>query len=82
MEVKKQCSSFSWKGLAGSAVGDKVSWEIVCGRTNEGGLGIKRLEHWKKACLSRLIWMLYYGIETWITWRKNKFTKWKVFLGC
>jgi hypothetical protein len=41
------------------AVRAKVSWKIISGPKQEGGLGIKRLVEWNRAAMMRHIWSLF-----------------------
>lgn len=63
-QVERICNAFLWKGKGGSAVRVKVSWGKLCRPKDEGGLGLKRLGDWNKACLARIIWMLFRGSDT------------------
>lgn len=70
-KVESACRSL-WKGIAGSSYGAKVKWDIICRPKEDGGLGLKHLGDWNKACLARLVWMIFTGKDTlWIAWMKN-----------
>ncbi|XP_010412606.1 PREDICTED: uncharacterized protein LOC104698930 [Camelina sativa] len=47
-ELERICSAFLWKGVADSARGAKVSWDVVCTAKSAGGLGLKRLADWNR----------------------------------
>lgn len=66
--VEKLCNSFLWKGQAAAATtGAKVSWSLVCRPKTEGGIDLKRVADWNKACLARIICLLFSGSESlWI----------------
>nr|GEV03398.1 hypothetical protein [Tanacetum cinerariifolium] len=42
----------------------KVAWEVVCLHKKEGGLGVRRLDHFNKALMVSHIWKMSWG------WRK------------
>ncbi|GJV37916.1 CASP-like protein 4A3 [Tanacetum coccineum] len=47
----------------------KVSWEVVCLPKDEGGLGVKRLNHFNKALMVSHIWKLLSLKESlWVRW--------------
>ncbi|XP_052477259.1 uncharacterized protein LOC128032617 [Gossypium raimondii] len=62
-KVNKLCSSFLWKGHELSAKGVKVGWDKVCYPKVEGGLGLKNLSVWNKACMMRCLYLLL--IKAW-----------------
>lgn len=68
--VEQKCKSFLWKGDAtGSRGGAKVNWSVVCLSRVKGGLGIKDLGVWNKACSLKLIWLLLRRAGSlWIAW--------------
>ncbi|GKV34604.1 hypothetical protein SLEP1_g42967 [Rubroshorea leprosula] len=79
-EVEKLCSSFLWNGSANNAKGAKVNWPSVCYPKQEGGLGIKSLVQWNKACILRFIWMLFTKAGSiWVAWVHAYFLKGKSF---
>lgn len=58
-----------WSGHYENTKSAKISWSNVCLPKKEGGLGLKRIEEWNKACIARLIWLL--SLETdslWVAW--------------
>lgn len=63
-DAERVCGSFLWKEEASFAIGAKVSYTQVCRPKAEGGLGLKRVLDWNKACLARIIWLLYEGSES------------------
>ncbi|GJY21345.1 reverse transcriptase domain-containing protein [Tanacetum coccineum] len=47
----------------------KVSWEVVCLPKDEGGLGVRRLDHFNKALMISHIWKLLSLKESlWVRW--------------
>ncbi|GJX24650.1 RNA-directed DNA polymerase, eukaryota, reverse transcriptase zinc-binding domain protein [Tanacetum coccineum] len=56
-------------GLRSSKGKAKVAWELVCLPKDEGGLGIRRLEHFNSALLVSHIWNLLSLKESlWVKW--------------
>lgn len=58
-DIEKVFKGFLWSGgdlKKGSA---KIAWKIVCRPKDEGGLGIRNLQTWNEALLSRQIWRLF-----------------------
>ena len=60
---------FLWKGSIEGHHTAKVSWEVVTRSKDAGGLGIKDLGAWNRACCIKLIWMLFFqGGSVWVAW--------------
>ncbi|KAL0297905.1 UNVERIFIED_CONTAM: hypothetical protein Scaly_3079500 [Sesamum calycinum] len=55
-EVEKRSHSFLWKGLSGRGY-SKVSWQQVCRRIEEGGLGIRSIQAVNREMMSRHMWI-------------------------
>ncbi|KAL0288564.1 UNVERIFIED_CONTAM: hypothetical protein Sradi_7095200 [Sesamum radiatum] len=55
-EVEKRSHSFLWKGLSGRGY-SKVSWQQVCRRIEEGGLGIRSIQAVNREMMSRHMWL-------------------------
>ncbi|PPR88263.1 hypothetical protein GOBAR_AA32431 [Gossypium barbadense] len=49
------CTRILRKGKESSATGAKISWNQLCSLKSEGGLGLKDLYSWNKACILQLI---------------------------
>lgn len=78
--VESLCCSFLWKENVNGALGARVCWDQICRPNSEGGLGLKRASEWNKACLARLIWLLFQGLESlWIAWVKEMILRGKCF---
>ncbi|KAE8724823.1 hypothetical protein F3Y22_tig00009840pilonHSYRG00015 [Hibiscus syriacus] len=54
-DVEKLSMRFFWKGSDSSARGARVSWKHICLLKSEGGLGLRSLTDWSKACCLLLI---------------------------
>ena len=49
--IAQKCSRFFWKGRDVPAKGARVIWSSICYPKNEGGLGLKDITSWNKACI-------------------------------
>nr|VDD08681.1 unnamed protein product [Brassica oleracea] len=58
------CSTFLLKGDVDSRNNARVAWDTVCLTKEQGGLEVKDLYVWNKACSLRLIWMLFFRPES------------------
>lgn len=68
-KINSLCSVFLWKGDIESHNTARVSWEAVTKSKKEGGLGIKDLSLWNKACCLKLIWLLFFQSGSiWVAW--------------
>lgn len=64
------------EGVSGICRVGQSEMGTICRPMNEGGLGLKKLEDWNKACLARLNWMIYCRKESlWIAWIKVNLLK-------
>lgn len=79
-DVERTCNSFLWNGSVGSVVGAKVGWKAICSPKCEGGLGLRNIEDWNKAYLTRIIWFLFAWKNTlWIAWVNHNLLKGRSF---
>ena len=71
-KVETTLRSFLWKGSDLIPTGARVAWDRVCLPKEEGGLGIKTLEHWNKAAIVKHLWLLCSGEDSsWATWVRS-----------
>ncbi|XP_039008452.1 uncharacterized protein LOC120136511 [Hibiscus syriacus] len=71
-KIEQLCSRFFWKGSDKAATGARVSWETICKPKHEGGLGLKDLKTWNKACMIQLIRSILAGEGSlWVAWINN-----------
>ena len=56
--INQLCARFLWHGKEQVAKGARVSWKVVCFPKSEGGLGIKDIYSWNKACVLPNIWAI------------------------
>lgn len=72
-KINSMCSSFLWKGSVEGRHSAKVAWEAITKPKSEGGLGIKNLFIWNKACMLRLVWMLFTQAGSiWAAWYREE----------
>lgn len=75
-KINSMCSTFLWKGDVECRNNARVAWDVVCLTKEQGGLGVKDLFIWNKACSLRLIWMLFFRPESvWVCWFKEVILK-------
>ncbi|KAL4386345.1 hypothetical protein GQ457_09G024940 [Hibiscus cannabinus] len=68
-DIEKLCMRFFWKGKDEPAKGARVGWKVICSPKSEGGLGVRNLDTWNKACLIQLIRKLLSAEGSlWVTW--------------
>ncbi|XP_039019963.1 uncharacterized protein LOC120151654 [Hibiscus syriacus] len=71
-KIEQLCSRFFWKGADKSAAGGMVNWQKIRLSKSEGGLGLKDLKTWNKACLMLLIKHILAGEGSlWVAWLRN-----------
>ena len=59
-KINSMCSFFLWKGNMEDHQSAKVAWDTVTLTKEQGGLGVKDLHMWNKACAMRLIWIIFF----------------------
>lgn len=70
--INSMCSVFLWKGDVESRNTARVSWETVVLPKKQGGLGIKDLLTWNKACTIRLLWLMFFRSGSlWVAWFRD-----------
>lgn len=74
--INSLCGLFLWKGRLDAHHSAKVSWEVVTKEKTCGGLGVKDLLTWNKACCIKLIWLLFFQAGSiWVCWFKTEVLK-------
>nr|GEU44046.1 hypothetical protein [Tanacetum cinerariifolium] len=69
LDIEQIMRGFLWCQGSMSRGKDKVTWEVVCLPKKEGGLGIRRLDHFNKALMVSHIWKLLSLKESlWVKW--------------
>ncbi|GLT98506.1 hypothetical protein SLE2022_160080 [Rubroshorea leprosula] len=57
-----------------------VAWDEVCLPRKEGGLGVKQLEYWNKAALSKLVWTICTNQRSlWVRWAREVLSRGESF---
>ncbi|XP_039015761.1 uncharacterized protein LOC120146195 [Hibiscus syriacus] len=75
-KIEQLCSIFFWKGTDKAATEAKVSWQKICLAKSEGGLGLKDIKTWNKACMIQLIRNILAGEGSlWVAWIKSYVVK-------
>ncbi|KAA3489595.1 LINE-1 reverse transcriptase-like protein [Gossypium australe] len=79
-KISQICTSFFSKGRDYVAYGVRVCWQLICSPKREGGLGLRNLEEWNKACiLPQVGRILAQKDSIWIAWIKEYVMKGKSF---
>ncbi|GJV29218.1 hypothetical protein Tco_1385666 [Tanacetum coccineum] len=69
LDIEQLMRGFLWCQGGVSKGKAKVSWEVVCLPKDEGGLGVRRLDHFNKALMISHIWKLLSLKESlWVRW--------------
>lgn len=67
--INSICGAYLWRGTTEGHHTARVAWETVVLPKEEGGLGIRDLHFWNKACSIRLIWLLFFRAGSiWVAW--------------
>ena len=71
-KVEQILRQFLWIGPQLGTRGTKVAWEDLSLPTKEGGLGIKKLDEWNIAVMSKHLWNLCHPMATssWAIWAR------------
>nr|GFA82575.1 hypothetical protein [Tanacetum cinerariifolium] len=69
LDIEQIMRSFLWSHGSLSRGKAKIAWEVVCLPKKEGGLGVRRLDHFNKALMVSHIWKLLSLKESlWVKW--------------
>ncbi|GJR54178.1 hypothetical protein Tco_1404699 [Tanacetum coccineum] len=69
VDIKQCMRNFLWSPGASLKDQAKVAWDVVCLPKDEGGLGIRRLDHFNSALMVSHIWKLLSLKESlWVKW--------------
>ncbi|GJX18962.1 putative reverse transcriptase domain, reverse transcriptase zinc-binding domain protein, partial [Tanacetum coccineum] len=69
LDIEQIMRGFLWSHGSSGKVKAKVAWEVVCLPKDQGGLGIRRLEHFNSAFMVAHIWKLLSLKESlWVKW--------------
>jgi hypothetical protein len=78
--TEQKFNRFLWNGKDEGIARAKVSWNILCLRKEEEGLGIKNLEEWNCAALMRHIWSFFVRLGSlWVVWEHAVLLKGRSF---
>ena len=68
--INSMCGAYLWKEGHHSA---RVAWEEITHAKEEGGLGVRDLVTWNKACSMKLLWLLFFRSGSiWVAWFKQE----------
>ncbi|XP_024007996.1 uncharacterized protein LOC112083994 [Eutrema salsugineum] len=75
-KINSLCSAFLWKGTVEGHHTARISWDQVTMQKSEGGLSIRNLYVWNKACIIKLLWLLFFQSgSVWVAWFKERVLK-------
>ncbi|GLT27312.1 hypothetical protein SLA2020_023190 [Shorea laevis] len=78
--IDSACRNFIWSGKWNQSAMALVAWDDMCTPRCEGGLGIKQLDIWNRAALSKLVWLICNNHDNiWVHWAKQVLLKGKNF---
>ncbi|KAM6547870.1 hypothetical protein CsatB_019546 [Cannabis sativa] len=74
--IEAICRAFLWKGNSMFQGAGSVAWHSICQPKAGGGLGIKDLETWNKAAISKYVWAISNKQESlWLKWVHSVYIK-------
>lgn len=75
--IEQLLRSFLWKGDDVSKGCGKVAWDILCLPRKEGGLGVKSIETWNLAAMTKHIWNICSDTDQsiWSSWVRSYLIK-------
>jgi len=75
-KINQLCRNFLWGGIADYKKPPPISWDIVCTPKKYGGLGLKNLTAWNKACIAKLVCSVVMKKDMlWVKWVHKKYLK-------
>lgn len=71
--INSLCGAYLWKGTTEGTHTARVAWEEITHSKEEGGLAVRDLLTWNKACVMKLIWLLFFRAGSiWVAWFKKE----------
>ena len=76
-QVIKLCRNYLWEG-GEYRKASYVAWDFVCQTKKKGGSGIKNLDKWNAACITKLVWAIAKKKDSlWVQWVHGRYIKGK-----
>ena len=67
--INSLCGAYLWKGTVEGNHSAKVSWETITLSKAEGGLSVRNMVWWNKACSIKMLRLLFFrGGSIWVAW--------------
>ncbi|XP_013615239.1 PREDICTED: uncharacterized protein LOC106321526 [Brassica oleracea var. oleracea] len=67
--INSLCGAYLWKGTVEGNHSAKVSWETITLSKAEGGLNVRNMVWWNKACSIKMLRLLFFrGGSIWVAW--------------
>ena len=74
--LNKICRNYLWGGKAEYQKSPFISWSQTCSPKKYGGLGLKNLGAWNKACIAKTVWAIALKRDTlWVRWVHGRYIK-------
>lgn len=71
-KINSLCGLFLWNGNIEGHHSARVAWDVVTLTKEQGGLGVRDLHVWNKACILKLLWLLFFRPDSvWVCWFKE-----------
>ncbi|KAF3778853.1 Transposon TX1 uncharacterized protein [Nymphaea thermarum] len=72
-KLEATMANFLWGSLEARKGVHLVAWKTICRLVLEGGVGLKRLDDWNKACIGRIMLRLCQDDAPWANFIKKKY---------
>ena len=73
-EIDKRCRNFIWGSNSARRKPHLVSWNSVCARKEDGGLGLRKARHQNQAFMMKLGWgMINKRDSIWVRFLREKY---------
>ena len=80
--LNKICRNYLWGGKAEYQKSPYISWSQTCTPKKYGGLGLKNLGAWNKACIAKTVWAIALKEDLlWVKWVHGRYIKQQDWMG-
>ena len=85
-DIMKLCRNYLWGAEANCVKSPYVAWHDCCKPKKHGGLGIRHVDAWNRAYISKLVWAVALTEDIlWVRWIHSRYLRkhqwWEYMLG-
>ena len=75
-QMNQICRNYLWGGMVDYKRNPFISWKATCMSRKYGGLGLRNLGVWNKACIAKIVWAIADKKDLlWVRWVHGRYLK-------